>query len=78
MPRQEHHVVYNRDLNTWDVKRDHSQRVSGRYVDKNTAVHSGRAMSINQRTELIVHLKNNRIQNSDSHGKDPCPPRDRK
>ena len=28
--------------------------------------------------ELIPHLKNGRIQNPDSFGHDPCPPRDMK
>ena len=36
-----------------------------------------REMSINQGTELIPHRKDGVIQRPDSHGNDPCPPRDR-
>lgn len=77
MSRREHHVVYNDDLGKWDVKKDHAQRVSGRYDTKNDAMDAARQMSRNQNTELIPHLKNGRIQSPDSHGNDPCPPRDR-
>ena len=78
MSRNEHHVVYNSELGCWDVKRNNAERVSGRYATKQRAVDCGRTMSKNAGTELVIHLKNNRIQNSDSHGNDPCPPRDRK
>ena len=77
MSREEHHIVYNSDLSKWDVKREHAERVSGRYATKAEAMAAGRRMSINQGTELVPHLKNGRIQNPDSHGHDPCPPRDR-
>ena len=78
MERKEHHVVFNRDLKMWDVKREHAGRVSGRYPTKDMALSAAREFSRNGETELIVHLKNGRIQNPDSHGKDPCPPVDHK
>ena len=78
MRRKEHHVVHNPLHGSWDVKREHAQRVSGRYATKGEAMEAGRRMSRNQGTELIPHLKNGRIQNPDSHGNDPCPPRDRR
>ncbi len=78
MARKEHHVVFNRDLKTWDVKREHASRVSGRYPTKDKAVGVARDFIKKSGTELIVHLINGRIQNPDSHGKDSCPPVDRK
>ena len=39
---------------------------------------AGRRMSINQGTELIPHRKDGTIQNPNSHGNDPCPPKDKK
>lgn len=77
MRRDEHHVVYNGVLGKWDIKKDNAQRVSGRYDTKDQAMYAARQMSRNQDTELIPHLKNGRFQNPDSHGHDPCPPRDR-
>ena len=76
--REEHHVVPNSERGGWDVKRNGAQRASGHYDTKEQAVSAGREMSRNQNSELVVHLKDGRIQNPDSHGKDPCPPRDTK
>ena len=42
------------------------------------AMDAGRRMSINQGTELIPHRKDGVIQRPDSHGNDPCPPKDTK
>ena len=48
------------------------------YETKKEAMEAGRRMSINQGTELIPHRKDGTIQNPNSHGNDPCPPRDKK
>ena len=75
MPRKEHHIVPNAN-GGWDVKRENATRASGHYPTKAEAEKAGRAMSINGKSELIVHGKDGRIQRSDSHGNDPCPPKD--
>ena len=77
MPRKEHHVVPNPD-GGWDVKRENAKRASGHYETKKEAMDAGRRMSINQGTELIPHRKDGLIQRPDSHGNDPCPPKDKK
>lgn len=77
MERSEHHVVHNPNCG-WDVKRNDSQRASIHAATKVEALKAGRIISRNQGTEFIVHGMDGRIQNSDSHGNDPCPPRDRK
>lgn len=77
MNRKEHHVVANPD-GGWDVKRNDADRASGHYETKQDAVDHGRKISQNQGTELFIHNKNGKISNSDSHGHDPCPPRDQK
>lgn len=78
MSREEHHVVYNSERGGWDVIRNGAERASGHYETKQQAMDAGRIMSRNQNTELIMHLKDGRIQNPDSHGNDPCPPRDKR
>ena len=75
MPRKEHHVVPNPN-GGW-VKRENAQRASGHYDTKKEAMDAGRRMSINQGTELIPHRKDGVIQRPDSHGNDPCPPKDK-
>jgi uncharacterized protein YdaT len=77
MPRDEHHVVPN-SAGGWDVRRSGSQRSSGHFETKQAAVDRGRQISKSQGTEFVVHGRDGRIQRSDSHGKDPCPPRDKR
>ena len=77
MARKEHHIVPNPD-GGWDVKRENAKRSSGHYETKKEAMDAGRRMSIHQGTELIPHREDGTIQNPDSHGNDPCPPRDKK
>ena len=74
MARETHHVVHNSN-GGWDVKRGGGKRSSGHYETKQQAVNAGRQVSRNQKTELVIHGMNGRIQSSDSHGNDPCPPK---
>ncbi len=75
--RKEHHVVPNPD-GGWDVKRDGADRTSVHTDTKRDAIDHGRRISQNQDTELIIHNRDGKISNSDSHGPDPCPPKDQK
>ena len=77
MSRKEHHVVPNSERGGWDVKREKALRASGHFETKQQAIDAGREMSRNQKTELVIHTKDGKIQNPDSHGSDPCPPRDK-
>ena len=72
-----HHVVPSKS-GGWDVKRGGSIRATSHHERKVDAVDSGRTVSQNQGTELRIHNKDGRIAQSDSHGHDPCPPRDKK
>ena len=76
MPRNEHHVV-SRGGNGWAVIKNNSNRASGLYNAKQEAINAGRQISINQNTELVIHNRDGKISGSDSHGNDPCPPKDR-
>lgn len=44
---------------------------------KEDAVKIGRELSRNAGSELVIHGKDGRIQQKDSHGNDHCPPRDK-
>lgn len=77
MPRKEHHVVPNAN-GGWDVKKNNAERSSFHADTKKEAVTRAREISINANSELIIHRQDGSIQNADSHGHDPCPPRDRK
>jgi len=77
MSRKEHHVLPN-PSGGWDVKRNGADRASAHTDTKREAIDRGREISENQRSELVIHNKDGKISNSDSHGNDPCPPRDKK
>ncbi len=76
MPRQpeSHHVIHNPN-GGWDVKKGGASRSSGHFDKKIDAVGAARKVSQNQGTELYIHGKNGKIQNRDSHGNDPYPPK---
>lgn len=75
MARQTHHIVPSPN-GGWNIKRGGAQRSSGHFETKWEAINAGRIISRNQETELVIHGKNGIIQSSDSHGHDPCPPKD--
>jgi hypothetical protein len=76
MSRRTHHVV-PAPGGGWNVKRGGGQRSSGHFDTKQEATDRAREISQNQKTELVIHNQNGRISQSDSHGNDPCPPRDK-
>lgn len=76
MPRKEHHVVPTDD--GWNVNKGGGEKAIKNFDRKQDAVDYARQISRNQESELIIHRKDGTIQDSDSHGNDPCPPRDKK
>jgi hypothetical protein len=69
-----HHVVHNPE-GGWDVKKGGAERASGHFENKSDAVDAGRQISRNQQTEFVIHGKDGKIQQKDSHGNDPHPPK---
>lgn len=72
-----HHVVPN-PSGGWDVKRGGASRASTHHDTKREAIDRGRKISRNQNSEFRIHNRDGKIARSDSHGNDPCPPKDRK
>lgn len=70
------HVVPHKD--GWAVRREDAERVSSVHSTKDKAVDQGRDTARQDRTELVIHGKDGRIQDKDSFGSDPFPPRDKK
>jgi hypothetical protein len=69
-----HHVVSNPG-GGWDVKRGGAARAARHFETKREAISQGREISRSQGTELRIHNRDGRIAQSDSHGRDPNPPR---
>lgn len=76
MTHNTHHVVPN-PTGGWDVKKGGAQKASLHTDNKQDAIDNGRIISQNQKTEFVIHNKNGRISQSDSHGNDPNPPKDK-
>lgn len=74
--RRTQHVVPN--SGGWDVKRGGGTKTTKHFDNKALAIAFARDISRNQGAELIVHGRDGKIQTSDSHGSDPCPPVDKK
>ena len=74
MKRKDYHVVPRGDQ--WAVARANASRASGLFDTKRDAINAGREFSKGLGAELVIHGRNGRIQNSNSYGNDPCPPRD--
>lgn len=77
MARKSVHVIPDSN-GGWNVKQGGGVRASRCCETKADAVDIGRKISKNQGSELVIHGTNGRIQRSDSHGHDPCPPKDKK
>ena len=74
MTRPSTHVTPNGG-NGWRVQQGGGERASAILPTKAQAIERARDLSQRQHTELVIHNQNGRISGSDSHGRDPYPPR---
>lgn len=74
--RKTHHIV-PAPQGGWNVRRGGSRRASRHFDRKDEAEVFGRRVSRRQGTELVIHGRDGKIQEADSHGKDPNPPKDK-
>ena len=77
MGRKEIHVVKNSN-DGWDGKKPHSKRVSCHADTQAEAIIQVREICINQGAECVIHGMDGKIKSSNSYGKDPYPPKDKK
>ena len=64
--------------NGWAVKGEGNERFTVITETKKDAVEAAREIARNNRSELVIHGRDGRIQDKDSYGNDPHPPKDRK
>lgn len=77
MARKSNHVVPSKDRG-WSVRKSGASRASRSFVTKEEAVKYGKTISRGEKTELYIHKKDGTVQNRNSYGKDPFPPRDKR
>jgi len=76
MSKEKYHVTPSGDQ--WAVTKDGAERASGLFDTKKEATDRGIELAKQAQTDLVIHGKDGRIQDSDSYGNDPNPPRDTK
>jgi len=59
----------------WAVQCEGAKRATRVVPTQAEAIGIGRAIAQNEGTELVIHGRDGRIREKDSHGKDNCPPR---
>lgn len=72
MSKRNQHVVPHKD--GWAVKGAGAQRASSVHDTQQSAIDRAREIARNQESELLIHGRNGRIRDRDSHGNDPFPP----
>ena len=76
MSKKNQHVVPAED--GWGVKGAGNSKFTAITDTKQEAIDIGREIAKNQKTELFIHGLNGQIQDRDSYGNDPNPPKDNK
>ncbi len=76
MPKKDIHVVPHKD--GWAVQKEGGQRASSVHDRKSDAQEQARDQGRRDKVEVVIHGQDGRIQNSNSYGNDPNPPKDRK
>ena len=64
--------------NGWAVKGEGNTRFTIITEIKKDAVEAAREIARNNHSELVIHGRDGRIQDKDSYGNDPHPPKDNK
>ena len=62
----------------WATKREGASRAGSVHSTQRDAIGAAVRTAKRERTEVVIHNRQGRIRDSDSYGRDPNPPRDRK
>ena len=77
MGKRNVHVVH-RASGDWAVTREGAKRASTVTSTQGQAEQVGRKLAQQDKVEILIHGRDNRIRDRDSYGNDPFPPRDKK
>lgn len=67
------HVLKRED--GWAVRGEGNSRDTSHHSTKGEAIDAAREIARNQSSEVVIHGRDGRIREKDSHGRDPYPPR---
>lgn len=76
MAKKDIHVVpHDRG---WASRKEGASRVGRTFDTQGDALKAARQQAVRERVEVVTHRPDGRIRDSDSYGRDPNPPKDRK
>lgn len=70
--KNQHVVPHN---GGWAVRGEGNSRVTSEHRTQGDAIDAGRAIAQRQHSELVIHGRDGKIRDKDSHGHDPYPPK---
>ncbi len=70
------HVVPHQE--GWATKKEGTGRVGSVADTQKEAIERARTQAQREKVEVVIHKKDGSIRDSDSYGRDPNPPRDKK
>ncbi|NOT41808.1 MAG: DUF2188 domain-containing protein [Alphaproteobacteria bacterium] len=73
MSRKNQHVVPH--AQGWAVRGEGNSRVASTFRKQSDAIDAARAIAQRQHSELVIHGRDGKIRDKDSHGQDPYPPK---
>lgn len=76
MPKKNIHIVP--DGAHWAVKKEGAKQPISTHRTKDQADRQARKQAKKDKVELVIHGKDGKIQDKDSFGNDPHPPKDKK
>ncbi len=74
--KEDVHVVRRDD--GWAVRRENADRDSSHHPTQEKAIERAREIARRDGLEVVIHGRDGKIRDSDSFGRDPNPPKDRK
>ncbi len=69
------HTVYNSDRAMWENKKEGSSDAVSSHHTKNNALDRAEKIAEQAKVEHFIHGKDGKIQECNSYGNDPFPPR---
>lgn len=75
MAKGDVHVVWREDESKWAVEKEGTSRAASLHDQKESAARAGRQSALNERSELLIHGKDGKIQERKTYKQDPYPPR---
>lgn len=78
MAKKTIHVTRRAAEEKWAVIGEGDSRASSLHETQREAIEAAREIAENNKSELVIHDRDNKIRDKDSFGNDPFPPRDRK